>query len=57
MRLNDLLPLFDREARLLTEENNHAASTLMLEAAERLRAMAGAMRKSGLEPDDCEKPS
>ena len=57
MRLNDLLPLLDREARLLTEDNNHAAATLMLEAAERLRVMAGAVRRSGLNPDECERPS
>jgi hypothetical protein len=51
MRVNDLLPVLDREARLLTEENSHAAAAVMGEAAERIRLMARAMRAAGLDPD------
>lgn len=52
MRLNNLLPVLDRESRLLTEENSHAAASVLTEAADRLRKMAQAMRAAGLDPDE-----
>jgi hypothetical protein len=51
MRVNDLLPVMDRERRLLTDENSHAAAAVMGEAAERIRLMAQTMRAAGLDPD------
>lgn len=51
MRLNDFLPVMDRESALLTADNRHASAAVTTDAAERLRRMAQAMRAAGLDPD------
>lgn len=52
MRLNEFLPLLDRETRLLTDDNWHASAAVCADAAARLRRMAETMRAAGLNPDE-----
>lgn len=40
MQRNDLLTLLDREAEILTSENNHSAAALMRAAAVEIRSIA-----------------
>jgi len=51
IRLNDLVPILDREERLLTDDNWHASASVLRQATEKLRRMGEAMRAAGLDPD------
>lgn len=52
MRTNELLQVMDREAKLLTDDNWHAAAAVMNEAAERLRILAARLRNNNLSTEE-----
>lgn len=54
MPTNEMLAVIDREAQLLTDDNWHAAASIMREAAERLRILAQRLRAHGLSADEQE---
>lgn len=47
MIINDLLTLMDREANMLTDDNNHSAAAIMRAAAAKIRVLANHIDKEG----------
>lgn len=49
--VNRLLVLLDREERLLTEDNWHAAAAVVGQSSETIRRLAAKLRAKGIDPD------
>jgi hypothetical protein len=51
MKTSDMLAVIDREAKLLTDDNWHAAAAIMTQASERIRLLAQRLRAAGVSAD------